>query len=91
MKLMNASILSCLLLTGCGAAGALEAPEIATKPVKPRVVRECVTDSPSWEQVPERRLTFEEMNDVWDRNRRKFEDMAADRRICKAGLKARGA
>ncbi len=91
MSRIYASLLSCFLLTGCGVAGALETPAVATKAPEPRIVGECLTQSPPWERLPDRDIRRSELARLWRLNESRYQRMAGERRICRAGLKARRA
>ncbi len=89
MSRIFASLLSALFLAGCGVAGAIEAPKPEVKPVAPRPVAECLTPPPKWEPLPERDVRRSELARLWRLNGDRFDRMAAERRVCRAGLTAK--
>lgn len=64
------------------------APMISTKLAMPSVPHECLASDPSWTNPPD---ADEKRSDTARRERQnkdRFSSMRADRRICRAGLKA---
>lgn len=90
MSRVIASLLSALLLAGCGVAGANEPPSPKLYDKAPRPPAECVTGSPEWEPMPDRDVDYDELKRIWKLNRSRFNDMRGDRRVCRAGLLGKG-